>query len=116
MSDVTASEGAGHEEEHHPGPVQYVVVGLLLALITAVEVALYYLVQGGSLGTALANPLLLTLSAGKFVLVVLFYMHLKFDKRLFSGLFLFGLAVEVGLLLALMAMMATSPVHQPIVG
>jgi cytochrome c oxidase subunit 4 len=31
------------------------------------------------------------LSAFKFALVVMFYMHLKFDHRLFSGFFLFGL-------------------------
>ena len=95
MSDGTAADAAGHEADHHPGPGQYVLIGLILAALTAAEVSLYYVVQGGSLGTAVANPMLLILSAGKFLLVVLFFMHLKFDASLFSVLFTGGLALTV---------------------
>ena len=116
MSDGTVADAAGHKEDHHPGPGQYVLIGLILAVLTAAEVSLYYLVKGGSVGTAVANPMLLILSAGKFVLVVLFFMHLKFDNRLFTILFVLGFVIEVGLLLALMAMMMSAPVHTPIIG
>ena len=46
-------------------------------------------------------PLLLALSAGKFLLVVMFFMHLKFDSRLFTVLFLAGLSLAVFMVSAL---------------
>jgi len=45
---------------------------------------------------------LLTLSALKFALVVMFYMHLKFDHRLFSWLFVVPMALAAAVILALM--------------
>ncbi len=74
-----------HAPGDHPDAAEYVKVGVILAVITAVEVAIYYI-------DALAGALLvilLTLSAAKFVLVALWFMHLRFDNRLltiaFSG-------------------------------
>lgn len=77
------------QERPHPGPKTYVQVAVILAVITAIEVATFY-VQG--LGPVLI-PLLLVLSAAKFTLVVGYYMHLKFDSRLFTGFFVSGLLV-----------------------
>ena len=47
-------------------------------------------------------PMLLVLSAAKFALVVGFYMHLRFDHPLFTGVFGFGLAVAGSVITALM--------------
>ena len=81
---------AVHTTEHaHPGAAEYIRIGLVLTLITAVEVAVYYF---HPLRPVLP-PVLIALSAVKFSLVVMFYMHLKFDSRLFSAMFLFGLAM-----------------------
>ena len=44
------------------------------------------------------------LSIGKFGLVVLYYMHLKFDSRIFSGMFFFGMMVATGVIFSLMAL------------
>ena len=46
-------------------------------------------------------PILVILSAGKFALVAMFYMHLKYDAKLFSGFFIGGLilATTVGIAL-----------------
>ena len=33
------------------------------------------------------------LSAAKFVLVVMFYMHLKYDSKMFTGVFIFPMAL-----------------------
>lgn len=92
---------ANHQvEEHHPGWQEYVKIGAILAIITAVEVAIVYIeaLEGVLL------PILLTLSVAKFVLVVAYFMHLKFDNKFFAWLFGSGLVLAIGVVLALMAM------------
>ena len=81
-------EDAEHEETH-PNALEYVQIGVILAIITAVEVALYYL----DLDFTLLVTLLLMLSVVKFAMVVLWFMHLKFDASLFGILFAGGLAL-----------------------
>jgi hypothetical protein len=54
-------------------------------------------------------PILLVLSATKFVLVVGFYMHLHFDHPLFTGVFGFGLAVGASVITALMFLFGQYP-------
>jgi cytochrome c oxidase subunit 4 len=73
---------ARHE---HPSDAFYIKVALALAGITAIEVLLYY----KDLGSA-NNYALLVLSAIKFVAVVAFFMHLKFDNRVLRRLFVGG--------------------------
>jgi cytochrome c oxidase subunit 4 len=83
--------GEHYELEHHPGPRQYVTVAVVLAVVTAIEVAIYYM-------TALEDvlvPALLAFSFLKFALVVLWFMHLKFDSRLFRRLFITGLILAL---------------------
>ncbi len=81
-------------EGAHPGPLEYIKIGLILAAITAVEVGIYYI---EAIEDALV-PILIVLSALKFSLVVLWFMHLKFDSQMFSGLLVGGL-VLIGMLL-----------------
>jgi hypothetical protein len=45
--------------------------------------------ESGALGQGMATIIILVLSALKFLLVVALYMHLKFDHKLFTGLFVF---------------------------
>jgi cytochrome c oxidase subunit 4 len=90
----------GALEHPHPGAGKYLAVAGVLAALTAVEVWVYY-VPG--LKRFLA-PVLLALSALKFSLVALFYMHLKFDNRLFTALFVVPLAIAACVLLALMGL------------
>jgi cytochrome c oxidase subunit 4 len=107
-SHVTAAD------EHapaHPTPGTYTKVGLVLFILTALEVALYEITFGehaGSLGdlTKVFVPMLLTLSAAKFALVAMFYMHLRQDSRLFTGVFVFPLTIAAIIILALAALMA----------
>jgi cytochrome c oxidase subunit 4 len=94
------------EVEHaHPGPRTYVIVGLVLAVITLVEVYAYTEERI----RPLLVPILLVLSATKFVLVVGFYMHLKFDAPLFTGVFGFGLAVAGSVITALLFLFGQYP-------
>ena len=84
---VTADDTHGAA---HPGPREYVIIGLILAGITAVEVVLYYF----KLGPA-NNAALLALAATKFTVVAMYFMHLKFDSPLLRGLFITGIVVAI---------------------
>ena len=88
-------------EGEHPTPKRYATIGGILAVITAIEVAIYYI----QALRPIIVPVFLILSAVKFALVVMFFMHLKFDNRMFSGFFVFGLLVAGSLAIALMALM-----------
>jgi len=68
----------------------YVRIAVILAAITGLEVATYYVDFG-----ALFLPSLLLMMAVKFVIVVSFFMHLKFDNKLFSWVFYAGLILAL---------------------
>lgn len=84
--------------EHHPQALEYILVALVLSVLTLIEVGVYYTPPIHQFLT----PVLLVLSAVKFVLVVGFYMHLKFDNRLFSALFSLGLIIAGSLMISLL--------------
>lgn len=91
---------AGAQE--HPGAATYVIVAAFLTVLTAMEVTVFYV----RAMKPVLLPVLLVLSAAKFALVVMFYMHLKFDRRAYSIVFLallFFAAVLLGSLLLLFA-------------
>jgi cytochrome c oxidase subunit 4 len=75
----------------HPSDLQYVYVALVLAAITAAEVGIYY---AKSLG-ALLVVILVVLSIIKFSIVVLWFMHLRFDSKLFRRLFVTGIGLAL---------------------
>ncbi|MFQ5933046.1 MAG: cytochrome C oxidase subunit IV family protein [Dehalococcoidia bacterium] len=87
-------------EPAHPTALTYIKIATILAVITAVEVAVFYIdfLEPAFLG------IFLVLSAVKFTLVVLFYMHLKFDSRLFSRFFVGGLLLAAAVLISLLAL------------
>lgn len=77
--------------EPYPGPLEYVRIAVILAVITAVEVAVYYI----DAFERILPPTLMALAVTKFSLVAMWYMHLKFDSRFFSALFVGGLLSAV---------------------
>ena len=97
------TEIAAHDEGH-PSPSQYIMVGLILGVVTAVEVAVYYV---DALDSALLG-ILMVLSAMKFILVVLWFMHLQFDNRLLSILFSGGLVLAVLLFIVMLSTLGAS--------
>jgi cytochrome c oxidase subunit 4 len=76
-------------EHAHPTPRQYVLIAVVLVVITGVEVATSYL--EGDVNSNLIIAALAIMAAVKFFLVVAWYMHLRFDSRLFRRFFLLGL-------------------------
>jgi cytochrome c oxidase subunit IV len=75
----------------HPGPKQYVMVAIWLAIATGIEVAWYYL----NVPHPLFVALLLVLAFFKFSLVVLWFMHLRFDSPIFRRLFVTGIILAI---------------------
>ena len=99
---------ADHAHEH-PTWKQYKWVALWLTLITVFEVWIYYTPFKE---TPYYIPLLLVLSATKFAIVVLFYMHLKSDHKLFKALFTGPLNIAVCTLLAQFALFSHRAIPQ----
>ena len=76
-------------------------IALFLAVVTAVEVAIPYM----SVFDPIRVPLLLILAAIKFGTVVSFFMHLRYDKKLYRTLFLFGVIGVIPLFLIVLLTM-----------
>jgi cytochrome c oxidase subunit IV len=104
--------GATHQGHSHPRAAVYAKVGLVLFVLTALEVGLYEITYGSRAGASADAikpffvPLLLLLSAAKFALVAMFYMHLKQDHRLFTGVFVFPLIIATVVIVSMMILMA----------
>ena len=96
---------ADHREathEHHGGSfVTYWVIALVLGVVTVIEVFLAeWLPEQGGLAGYTAT-VMLALSILKAVLVAAFYMHLKYEKRILTGIFLIPFFLVSMLMLAL---------------
>jgi cytochrome c oxidase subunit IV len=91
VSEEQHAESATHERPH-PGPGEYIKIAVILAIVTAIEVGAYY-VKGLSDRTLSLS--LLVMMAVKFALVGLWFMHLRFDNRLFRRLFMTGIVLAI---------------------
>lgn len=106
--DAAAREHEG-AEHGHPGARTYILIAAILTIITAAEVAVFYV---PALASVLV-PILLTLSAGKFILVIMFYMHLKFDSRIFTGVFVVPLVLAMLVVISLFLLFKVVPNVDP---
>ena len=96
--DATENDEHLHDGEHvhdHPSDGRYVVIALILAGITALEVAASYIDLG-----PVFLPALLGMMAVKFLIVARVFMHLKFDNKVFSWMFFTGLILAMFVYLA----------------
>ena len=91
-SDAGVADAHDSHESHGLTDFGYVQVAVALAFITGLEV---YASYSDWLGRAFL-PILLVLMIVKFFSVVLFFMHLRFDSKIFSALFYAGLFLAVG--------------------
>ncbi len=102
MADPHATAAASHGGGGGHATVRtYINVAIALAIITAVEVASLYI-------PGIPNPLLVTsllvMSVIKFVLVVGFFMHLRYDHPILRALFVGPLVIAIIIILAIMAL------------
>ena len=88
------------EKHEHPTWKQYKWVALILTVVTVIEVWIYYIPS--FVASRLFVPALLIMSAFKFAVVVAYYMHLKYDHKLFRALFIGPLIIAILTLIVLM--------------
>ena len=79
-------------ENHHPTPKQYVQIAIILGILTAIEVALYYTEEVVGVFT---GPLLIILAISKFIVVVGWFMHLRFENKLVNRFFAGGMILAL---------------------
>ena len=104
-----------HEGEHadlkamgevhaHTTWKQYKWVALILTVVTAIEVWAYYI--PAFVASRAFVPSMLIMSAAKFIIVVMFYMHLKYDHKLFRALFTGPLIIAMATIISLLFLFA----------
>jgi cytochrome c oxidase subunit IV len=98
-----------HEPAHHEHPTWkfYVLIGFILTVVTLVEVGIFYIPQM----KPILIPTLALLSLGKFMTVVLFYMHLKFDSPIFRRVFFAPLFLAVLVVTGLVVLFKVLPAY-----
>jgi cytochrome c oxidase subunit 4 len=82
----------------HPSAKEYIRIGLILAVLTGLEVWMSY----SSLPHGLLIALLCVASVIKFALVALWFMHLRFDDRRYARFFVMGLSGAITLYLVVL--------------
>jgi caa(3)-type oxidase subunit IV len=85
---MTETHEAKDLQAPHVKWTRYVVVAVVLAVITGVEIAI---ALGHFLPVEVTTVVLIGLTLAKAVLVMMFYMHLKYDTRWYSLMLTFPL-------------------------
>jgi cytochrome c oxidase subunit IV len=80
----------------------YILVAVLLAAITALEVGTYFLEDPS---TTLLVATLFPMMIAKFAIVCGWFMHLRYDNPLFKRVFVFGLALAIGVYIVVLTAM-----------
>jgi cytochrome c oxidase subunit 4 len=95
-----ADHTAMGEQHEHPSWKQYKWVALILTVVTIIEVWVYYIPS--FVQSRLFIPALLFMSAAKFAIVCAYYMHLKYDHKLFRALFIGPLIIAAATMIVLL--------------
>jgi cytochrome c oxidase subunit 4 len=105
MSTITDThDGTGEfhdpvaEAHEHHSDMFYVRIAVVLAILTALETSTYWVDFG-----PLFLPALLIMMSIKFVMVVLFFMHLRFDSKWFNMVFWIGVGLALMVYLVALA-------------
>jgi len=100
MSEHSQAHAAEAAEEEHASNRTYLGVAGILAVLTALEVMVFYV---EALAPVLV-PILVVMMIGKFALVVMYFMHLRYDPGILKGLFTGALTVATAIVIAMMAL------------
>ena len=87
---TSSAEIEDHGNSHeHPSDNKYIQIAGILAVLTALEVATYFL----EMPTSVLVPVLMVMMVIKFFYVAAWFMHLRFDSRMFTRFFVTGLVL-----------------------
>jgi cytochrome c oxidase subunit 4 len=104
MSAATASPAHSHDADHDVSKFQiYVQIAMLLAIITGIEIVAVYL----PFPKWLLITALVVMSTVKFMFVIFYFMHLRWDKPFCTILFFIGLVLAAGTMAGLLALFAS---------
>lgn len=100
ISEATPATHAGDPgapaHHDHPSDWEYIKVAVFLAIVTAAEVGLYYV---ESLDRRIVLVLLCAMMIVKFAVVAMWFMHLRFDSKIFRRFFIAGILLAAGVYL-----------------
>jgi cytochrome c oxidase subunit 4 len=109
MSTATTTDTPPTDQEElrthahrHPSDRDYVVIAVILGVITAAEVATYFWkdIFGSEPSTLALVATLFPMMIAKFLIVIGYFMHLRFDNPLFKRVFIFGLLLAMAVFAA----------------
>ena len=95
-----------HAEAGHASPRTYLIILVVLAIITLLEVGTYFM------PTLQANPgwlftILSVMAIAKFALVVGYYMHLRYDAAYYRRVFIAPLLLACAMIVVVAVLTAT---------
>jgi len=101
MSTTTDTIPVEEQDRHdHPSDLLYVKIALLLAGLTVLEVGTYFIEDAS---TTFLVVTLFPMMIAKFLIVTGYFMHLKYDNRLFRRVFFFGLFLALAVFLVMLS-------------
>jgi cytochrome c oxidase subunit 4 len=95
-----SSTSATHHAHELPGPATYLKLAVILGIFTIIETSTYYI----HVAQLIITLTLIICMTCKFVLVVGYYMHLKFESRVLVAVFSAGIMVALGGMLTMIAL------------
>jgi len=110
-TDTETTPSDGDELEHHahahPTDGDYIKIAIILAVITAAEVGTYFWedIFGSQPSTAALVLTLFPMMVAKFLIVIGYFMHLRFDNPLYRRVFLFGLLLAMSVFAVFLSVM-----------
>jgi cytochrome c oxidase subunit 4 len=97
----TPATADDHDEVHdHPSDLKYVKIAIILAVLTAIEIVVYEADVSRGLLLAIILPIMVV----KFAVVAGYFMHLKFDSRVYTTMFVAGIAFAAVVYAIMLAM------------
>jgi len=81
-------------DDHHPGDLFYLKIAAILAVFTALEVGTYFIEDSAPHWFMYLS--LTVLMIIKFAMVAAYFMHLKYDTKWFSYVFVSGIVLAIG--------------------
>ena len=102
MSATTEHAPDAHHahDEHIPSDRYFIKIAIILAVVTALETSTFWWPKSLSTVSVVVLLILMTI---KFFMIVMIFMHLKFDNKIFSYLFYTGLILAILVYIAFLA-------------